>query len=688
MFKTPTQIANRRRLTVFAATFLLVSTVGLLWCYLRPPTYLASARVQINPGQVQVEQVVATGATLGANTSRTLLSELQVLTSRPMVEQAVASLKSAGDVMTKPMDTLSPNAVTHLQAGLEAKLAQGTDIVEVSSRGPHADLAAALVNEVVKTYATQLGRSYQATAGGALAQINDEVKQLSEKVKEKSRQIEDFRMRNNIVSLERDENETLGQVKGQTEALNKARERLAIAEGKLRAMSEAVASGKPAALPARQSATLDNLEQRAVALREELNELNRLYTPDYLALDPKSRALRGRLAEVERQTAEQRQNTTQAAQAGQGTALAESREEAAAAREAVVRIQQQIGSARSNLNQFSAKFGQFVSLTKELQPMENLLRDANQRKASLEAGELARRPSVQVVEPAIAPKEAWQPQYRRDAAIVLAAALALALLTMWVVELFNREEIQPTMVVAQGMPFGVSLPGYGNGAVGLGHNPNALHRLGARATDVPPDVAMLAAPSTLPRELIDEELQAILQNATLPVRRLVHLLLRGVTPAEALALKTSDIDVAGGVLRIRGLHSRAVALDPTLVAQFAVSGDPADGRSGSSANADRPLLAVHDPNPSTPSTTLTQLTTGLLYAAHDAGVDFAVEVTPDAVWHAGAAHLARQGIRLADLASLLGHLSPQQAALYSGMAPPGRRLDMIEVQRLMPVALG
>ena len=688
MFKTPTQIANRRRLTVFSATFLLVAVAGLVWCFSRAPTYLSAARVQVNPGQVQVEQVVATGATLGANTSRTLLTELQVLTSRPMVEQAVASLKSAGDVMTKPMETLTPDAVTHLQAGLEAKLAQGTDIVEVSSRGPHADLAAALVNEVIKTYATQLDKSYQATAGGALAQINDEVKQLGEKVKEKSRQIEEFRMRNNIVSLERDENETLGQVKGQTDALNKARERLAIAEGKTRAMSEAVASGKPAALPPRQSATLDNLEQRAIAIREEMNELNRLYTPEYLALDPKYRALRGRLAEVERQTGEQRQNSTTAAQAGQNTALAESREEAAAAREAVVRIQQQIGSARGNLNQFSAKFSQFVALTKELQPMENLLRDATQRKASLEAGELARRPSVQVVEPAIAPKEAWQPLYQRDAAIVLASALALALLAMWVVELFNREEIQPTMVVAQGMPYGVSVPGYGNGAMGLGHSANGMQRLGARAPELAPDVAMLAAPTSLPRELIDEELQAILHNATLPVRRLVHLLLRGVTPTEALALKTSDIDVARGVLRIRGLHSRAVALDPTLVAQFAVSDGPTDGRAGSSANADRPLLVVHDPDPSAPSTTLTQLTTGLLYAAHDAGVDFAVEVTPEAVWHAGAAHLARQGIRLADLASLLGHLSPQQAALYSGMAPPGRRLDMNEVERLMPVALG
>ena len=661
MFKTPTQIANRRRLTVFAVTFLLVAAAGLVWCFARAPVYLSSARVQINPGQVQVEQVVATGATLGANTSRTLLSELQVLTSRPMVQQAVDVLNAS---MKKPLDALGADPVAALQAGLEAKLAQGTDIVEVSSRGPDAELVAALVNEAIKAYASQLEKTYQATAGGSLAQINDEVSRLGAKVAEKNKQIEEFRQRNNIVSLERDENETLGQVKGQTDALNKARERLAIAEGKLRAMTEAVAGGKPVALPARQSATLDNLEQRAVAVREEMNELGRLYTQDYLAMDPKYRALRGRLAEIERQTAEQRQTTTQAAQSGQNTALAESREEAAAAREAVNRIQQQIGSARGSLNQFSAKFSQYVALTKEVAPMENLLRDATQRKASLEAGELARRPSVQVIEPALAPKEAWQPQYQRDAAIVLASALALALLAMWVVELFNREAVQPTMVVAQPYAYGGNgANGLGgvNGAMGLGQAQGLPTRLAGHpyAENAGAAAPLLAAPTTAPRELLDEEVHAIFQNASKPVGRLVHLMLRGVRAEEAIALKPADIDFENDRLHVTGEHARELELDQALRGQLADA---------------------------VPAVSLTELTTGLLYAAHDAGVDAPAQVTPEAVWHTGAAHLARQGIRMAELARLLGHLSPQQAALYSTLAPAGKRLGLGEVERLLPAA--
>ncbi len=673
LLKTPAQIANRRRLLVFLPTFLLLTAAGLLWCFSRPAIYLATARVQINPGQVQVESVAANGATLGTNAIRTLASELPVLTSRPLVEAVAAAFAPA---LRKTLEALGSDPIATLQAGLDAKLAQGTDIVDLSSRAPDAELAAALVNGLIKTYATQLDKSFQTTAGGSLTQINDEVSQLTSKVEAKNRQIEEFRVRNNIVSLERDENATLGQVKGQTDALNKAQERQAIADGKVRAMSEAVAAGKPAVMPARQSATLDNLEQRTVAIREEMNELSRLYTPEYLALDPKHRALKGRLAEVERQTAEQRQSSAVAAQAGQSSALADAREEAAAAREAVARIQSQIGSDRGSLNQFSAKFNQYVALTKEVAPMENLLREASARKARLEAGEAARKPSIAVVESAVAPKEAWQPQYQRDAAIVLAAALALALLAMWVVELFNREEVQPTMMVAQPYPYGGSMPSYGQAAtLGLGHAPNLTPRLAARnGGDLQADPALLGAPVSAPREFIHEELQAILHNASPSVRLLVHFLLRGVTAEEAFQLTAKDVDGAKGVVHIGGARPRSIELDASLTAQLM----------SLQIENDTPLLAAA----ASPSATvnLADLSTGLLYAAHDAGVEAPVEVTPEAVWHTGAAHLARQGIRLADLATAMGQLSPQQAALYSSLAPAGRRLGWDDVDHLVPAA--
>ena len=274
---------------------------------------------------------------------------------------------------------------------LQATVAEGTDVVEVSSRGPDAIFAAMLINELVIAYTGQLNDAYAKTSGSSLTQISDEVAQLTQKVQTQRRQMEDFRLRHNIVSFEREENEVLGRVKGQTEALNKAQEKLAIAEGKLRAMTESAAAGRPITSSGRPNATLENMEQRASQAREELSEMGRGYTPAYLAINPHARAVRNRLAELERQIVIQQQSSGQVAKSDQSSALADAREEVNAARDTVARMAQQASGNRGVLQQFAARFNEFRTLRDELAPLESLLRDATQRKARQEAGEVALR---------------------------------------------------------------------------------------------------------------------------------------------------------------------------------------------------------------------------------------------------------------------------------------------------------
>ena len=683
MYSSPTQRANRRKLLVFAGSFLALAAIGLYASYSRPAIYLASARVQINPGAVQVEAAVSTGGTQGANAPRSLLNELQVLTSRPLVK---AALDKMPDAQRDAATRLGADPVEALQAGLLADVAEGTDVVEISSRGPDAALAAALVNELVAAYTVQLNDAYAKTSGSSLTQIGDEVAQLTQKVQSQRRQMEDFRLRHNIVSFEREENEVLGRVKGQTEALNKAQEKLAIAEGKLRAMTESAAVGRPIAAPVRANATLENLEQRASQAREELSELNRAYTPEYLAMDPRARAVRNRLAELERQVANQRQSSGQVAQSDQSAALADAKDEVNAARDTVARLGQQASGNRGALQQFAARFNEFRTLRDELAPLESLLRDATQRKARMEAGEAARRPSVRVVEPAFASREAWQPQYTRDATIVLGSAFLLALLAMWVVELFNRVDAPPTMVVSQAAPYPMAYPGNPNYGLGYeaGHvNMAALPRRMPLAVEHD-ERAPVQAAVVQPRELLQEELVGILTNASPTATLFAHLLLRGVSPQEALALRGSDVNTDAQTLQVASgpqgdatpAAVREIPLDSALheviVNSFKVT----------PAGDAQPLLGDANAKP----VALNDLTAELLYAAHDAGVDQPAEVTPDALRHTSAAFLARQGVRMAELARALGQMTAAQAALYSAMAPAGKRVGLEQVERLMPAA--
>ncbi len=673
---------------VFVATLLGALVLGLGWNYSRPAIYLASARVQINPGAVQTEAAVSTGGTQGANTSRSLLSELQVLTSKPLV-QTVTDALSPGLLQTAK--SLGPDPIAALQASLEAKAAEGTDVVELSSRGPDADLAASLVNGLILAYQKQLEGAYSAVANESLAQINDEVAKLEARVKDKRGQLEAFRLRHNIISLEREENDALGRVKGQTEALNKAQERVAQAEGKLAAVQRRVqaqqqAAVRPSTQPANTARTdpvLQDLERRASAIREELAELNRQYTPAYLDMDPKVRAQRNRLAELERQIVQQRQAVTQTQnveqrqeqQVARDLALADAQEELNAARAAADRLQREVGASRGSLHQFAARFNEYRSLSAELAPVENLLKDAMQRKARLEAGERARRPSVRVVESAVPPREAWQPQYTRDTFIVLGASLALALLAMWIVELFNKEDVQPTMVVAQPVTVRSFGPAPAAGPMLGAAGAPVYDALPGASAGARVDQAMgqLAAPLNAPRELLAEELGPLLDNLSPAGQWVAHLLLRGLSLDEALGLRAAQIDTEHLLIHIGdpAAPSRSLPLDAGLLARIATI---------SGANAQELALAIAGK-----SYTSTDFTRELLYAAHDAGLQAADEVTPPALRHTGAAHLARQGLKLAELAKVLGPLDAEQARLYSALAPAGRRLTLDEIpQRLMP----
>jgi succinoglycan biosynthesis transport protein ExoP len=174
---------------------------------------------------------------------------------------------------------------------------------------------------------------------------------------------------------------------------------------------------------------------------------------------------------------------------------------------------------------------------------------------------------------------------------------------------------------------------------------------------------------TLPRELAPDEISRLWATAATEVRLAVALLLGGLSPDELLALRWDDVDLAGRELRVGGGQRRTVAMLP-------------------------PAFELLERLPATPGTrvlamhaatqpTLDDVTSDLLCAAHDAAIERPTEVTPGALRHTYIAFLARQGIRLADLAKVVGRLPPEQAAVYSSYSPPEKRLSLDEVNRVM-----
>jgi polysaccharide biosynthesis transport protein len=637
---------NRRRRRVFLATLTIALALSLGYTWLRPPEYRASALLQITTASESPPARGAAGSAL--ESANPFLTEVQVLTSRPVLEAAAAQLSSD----SRDLSGFGPDPVAGMQSRLEAIPVASTNVVELVATWQRPELLAPLLNSIIAVYQDRLAQTFRSTTSESLAQADDEVKRLDATVAARRRTVEAFRMRNDIVSLQRDENEVLARVRNLSNSLSAANDRVAAADGKVRALSASAAVGK-AAVRSRDDPTLANLEQRASQIREELRDLERGFTPDYLAKDPKVIAQRGRLAELERQIVAQRN-------ASQQTTILEAQEELASAQGAAARIQNQMLSSRQEAAQFNARFNEYKSRQDELDQLEAAYRDAVQRRAKLEASEQARTPTTKVLEAATNPTQAWRPLYWRDTAVSIGGSLALALLAMWLVELFNRPDPQPAVVLIQPQP----------GALRY-EAPQALGNRGGLAMPLEgTEPTLLPRQTTFPRELRNDEVAALIRGSDDESRLVMLLLLSGVNSDEVLELGWSDVDLARGTMRIGRESGRDIVLGTALRRALEAAAKPTGAE----------LLVRSSGRPATRDSVDAQI----LGAAHDAGIEDALQVTSACLRHTYLAFLVRQGIRFADLTRLVGPLPAETVGAYSALSPPGARVGSAQVQVLHP----
>ena len=638
--------ANRRRLAVFLFVFLMLSIIGLVYVFSRPAIYQATARLNFVPAAGQPSNDPARAS----EKPFALRDEVQFLTSRTLLAKVWDGLKNSS--VTPP--TLSAgDPAASLQTRLSATPMEGTNVVLLQARGAEPAFLSPFLDQLVAAYQTSLADRYRSASAGTFADAREEARRLEASVLDKRKEVDAFRARNKIVSLERDENQVLSEVKGMGAALNAANDKVVAAEARLGTLQEAEAAGQSVAR-ARDNPTLAALEQQAAGIRADLKEVARTFTPEYMQIDPRIRALRARLSDLEEQMLVQRQSSHR-------SALQEARGELASARATVAALRQQLSANQNSVQAFTSSFNQYRALQEELTRIEQLRQKAVERLASIDAEENARMPKVELVEAAATPQSPVSPLYARDAALALVGALIAGLLTMGIVELFNRPPRQPATIVVPQTWVPMSIGGH------------AMASLGAEERRALPHAATmpaLQAPQSLPRELTSLELSALLGAADRDLRAAIALLAMGLTGREVVDLRRGDIDRDAGSVRVTGASERAVPLPANVLALL-----PDDGRS-----ADAPLRTKGN-GLSAPEE---DLDAALLYAAHDAGIEHADEVTPLSLRHTYVAFLVRQGTRFSELAKLVGHLPVDALAAYKLLSPSGPRLSLELVDRLLP----
>src|SRR6202022_1304784 len=166
----PERNPRARRLVVFCCVFFAALALGLAYTAMQTAEYRAIARLEIIPAKAASASVDnVAGAATGADTrgpaergSKSFLTEVQVLTSRPLLEEVVGRLSQSGDL---PRD-IGSDPVDVVQRMLSTETVEGTEVVQLRAEGPQRQFLARLVNTLTMVYQERLGAPLPKMARG------------------------------------------------------------------------------------------------------------------------------------------------------------------------------------------------------------------------------------------------------------------------------------------------------------------------------------------------------------------------------------------------------------------------------------------------------------------------------------------------------------------------------------------
>ena len=629
-----------RRWTVFLVVFIISAGASLAYVFSRVPEYRAAARIEIAPARTIGEGDQTRPPSL-QDQPASFFTEVQTLTSYPVIAEALTRV-----AQTAGIAGLGPDPVDAAQHLLHAQAIEHTQIVELSAEGPQRDLLWRLVNAVTDAYREQTAGRYERQRSGNDGEVRNEVEKLHREVVTKRNALDAFGAANNIVSLERDENSVLADVQNLSHSYSSSIEALAKAQGHLQALQNVPSTGAPKDDP-----TVAAMEQQASNLRDELTNLQRRYTPAYLALDSNVTALQERITGLERQIVAQRA-------ASQKAAIAGAEEEFETAQAQVNRLRAELADNQQKAQQFATRLAQYKSMQEDLDHLENIERLTADRLTKMEATEGESAPHIEVVERAVPILRPVRPNYATNAAIAVSGSFALGIFAVWFVGFVGapRRELEMREMQLHSPLQAPTLPRFADEPLRL-----------ARESAI-----KLLPRAYSPRELEDDEIVALITNSNSPVALACVALLSGLNASELVELTWEQIDLQAAEIRLGGSPARTVMIEEP----FATLLRQAHDLSGDSSNVLRDRNSTR--------WTLEELEHQILCAAYDAALKRPEEITPAALRHTYLVWLFQQGVRAGDVTRIAGNISHEELLAYLQLFAEGARVSISEIDPAHP----
>ena len=549
-----------------------------------------------------------------------VLIQKQFLLGQNVLAETLLRLKSS-----TASNAVHQLKVADIRSFLQVEPVVNTNLVEIRAEGNDPEFLSQLIDTCIDVYLDARAEQVKKLTTVTASMIISELAGLYDKKSAKRTELENFAKVNGISSTERVDNEPLAKLNGLNDSLNKASEEEIKSKAFLDAVKLAI-SRNEALVPEQEQGSLQDLEKRLLELKEKLAEFDKKYTREYLAKQPSLKMIPEQIKTIEAEI-------NHKLEYGKQIILTEAKNNYAAAKQTVIEIRSQLDEHKKQSAEFSSKFTQYEALKTDLDGLEKLYRDTQERLVQVQTSHKEEYPQVTVINRAYSSKDPVRPDYNRDALIALLVSLFFSLFVVWIVEFLTRKE-QPHSAISLNR-----IHMYQGGAADL-----LDHHQGEYLFTDPSPTHSLS--SSLFRELSVHQMKILLDAANLKGKQIIALLLTGLSLDEAASLKAEQLDFHKATITISGSAPRTLALNSALKALFARSGN-------------RP---VWDTDKSVSSNDLAAV---LLCSAVDSGLDAPCEITSEAIRHSYIAYLIRQGIRLNDLEQITGYLEPAEISEYS-----------------------
>jgi len=536
---------------------------------------------------------------------------------------------------------------------LSAESSLAGRIIILKAKGNEPQLLKPILDAWVKVYLQLIESETQINNKDESLVADQQLQLLELKIIEQEEKLQSFANKNNITSLERDENRALSQTKNLASIIDKSLAEQAEAQALLNSLLQSINDGQAVIRPVDKT-QIDATRQSLQEITTNLSALSEKYTQTYLERDPSIVAQQQQAQELQRRLEAQIQTS-------QADYLLDVKRQLNAAKDKVKQMTAQLDEQSKIAQDFSQNLEQYRRLDDELKALQTQAQTLKNQQIAQEVSKPFEA-KITLLEPAFIPDFAIGPNYLINSLFSLIVAALLAILALLLFSFIFKQKISSSasnfvVFPAQARNNNHSNLGYAQQGQLTALDP----RLSSEAVNLPP------APGSL-RLLSHKECQQLFSAANNQGKALIGLILSGVNIDELLLLKPIDFEDNYSTLQINNQFARRIVIQKELaMALQAICHHLTSEQTIWSG------LENHDE--------VVQL---LVNIGHDAQIDFPEQLTLNVLRHTYITYLATQGVRLNDIEQLAGYTSPSNLAAYRNMNQQGKLLDIGQVKTQYP----